>query len=116
MQQIKTQRNIGIDLLRAVSLLYIVSYWHMFNYTNPFPLYNNFLTDIITRTILAVLVLISGFYAARGYRIENFNIWVKRHDSFSYSLEKNILWYASRKDITINDTRSGCNNAIIDVF
>jgi peptidoglycan/LPS O-acetylase OafA/YrhL len=58
------KRNIGIDLFRSLSMLYIIGYWHLFNYTDSFPYYNNFITDIITRTLLSLLVLISGYYAS----------------------------------------------------
>lgn len=59
-------RDIGIDLIRSICMLYIVGYWHLFNYTNPFSIYNNIITQIITRTALATLVLFSGFFAAKG--------------------------------------------------
>jgi peptidoglycan/LPS O-acetylase OafA/YrhL len=51
----------SIDYLRAFSMLYIVGYWHLFDYssvslghTHPVPIY-------VTHTILALFVLVSGF-------------------------------------------------------
>ena len=56
------KRNIGIDLLRGLSILYIVGFWHLFNYTEAFPKYNNFLTYRFTLIILGTFVFISGYF------------------------------------------------------
>lgn len=71
-------RDFGIDLVRVIGILYIIGYWHIFNYTDPFPIYNNFVTDLITRIILAVLTLISGFYAASSYHGNTLNFYKKK--------------------------------------
>jgi peptidoglycan/LPS O-acetylase OafA/YrhL len=55
-------RNIGIDFLRGLSILYIVGFWHMFNYTTAFPEYNNILTYRFTLVILGTFVFISGYF------------------------------------------------------
>ena len=68
------KRDIGVDLLRALGMLYIIGYWHIFNYTNPFPIYKNIITELLIRTDLAVFVLMSGYYVAKGYSTENFSV------------------------------------------
>ncbi len=35
--EIKPQRNMAIDFIRAICILYIVGFWHLFNYTEAFP-------------------------------------------------------------------------------
>ena len=54
-------RIISIDYMRAICMLYIVAYWHLFNYTDYFPQYNNKLTYNLTLTILGLFIFISGF-------------------------------------------------------
>ncbi len=55
------KRNIGIDLLRGFSILYIVGYWHMLEYTRAVPHFNNFFTHSLVAVVLGVFVLISGY-------------------------------------------------------
>lgn len=55
-------RNIGIDLLRGLSLLYIVGYWHMFNYTDAFPEYYNSITQRAALIVLGTFVFLSGYF------------------------------------------------------
>ena len=52
---------VSIEYLRAFSMLYIVGFWHLFNYTNAFPSSKNLLTDEITNIVLGLFVVISGF-------------------------------------------------------
>ena len=59
-------RNIGIDLLRGLCIIYIVCFWHMLNYTNAVPNYNNIVTYRITWIILATFVFISGYFIGQG--------------------------------------------------
>ena len=56
-------RNLGLDALRVISILYIVGYWHLFNYTDAFPAYNNFVTLRIAKIFLGVFVLMSGYFS-----------------------------------------------------
>lgn len=56
-------RNLGLDALRVISILYIVGYWHLFNYTDAFPVYNNFVTLRIAKIFLGVFVLLSGYFS-----------------------------------------------------
>ena len=46
-------------------MLYIVGYWHLFNYTEAFPEYHNAFTSILTFIVLGLFVFISGFLAGR---------------------------------------------------
>jgi hypothetical protein len=41
MENQMVNRNIGIDFLRGISIVYIVGSWHMLNYTKAIPNYNN---------------------------------------------------------------------------
>lgn len=54
-------RDIGIDLLKGLSMLYIVGYWHLFNYTDAFPKYQNALTVRLTVIVLGAFTLVSGY-------------------------------------------------------
>jgi len=54
-----------IEYLRAFSMLYIVGYWHLFNYTEAFPGYHNVFTYRLTFVVLGLFVFISGFLIAR---------------------------------------------------
>jgi len=51
----------SIEYLRAFSMLYIVGYWHLFNYTDAFPDYRNSYTSKLTLIVLGLFVFISGF-------------------------------------------------------
>jgi peptidoglycan/LPS O-acetylase OafA/YrhL len=42
-------------------MLYIVGYWHLFNYTSAFPKYHNPLTVRVTVIVLALFTLVSGY-------------------------------------------------------
>lgn len=61
MNKLAKDRNIGIDLLRGLSVLYIVGFWHMFNYTQAFPDYNNSFTYRLALIILGAFVFVSGY-------------------------------------------------------
>ena len=60
-QSILKNRNNGLDLLRGMSILYIVGYWHLFNYTGAFCCYKNGITYRVTWIVLGIFVLISGY-------------------------------------------------------
>ena len=52
---------VSVQYLRAFSMLYIVGYWHLFNYTAAFEEFNNFFTYKLTLIVLGLFVFISGF-------------------------------------------------------
>ncbi|MFT7562114.1 MAG: peptidoglycan/LPS O-acetylase OafA/YrhL [Flavobacteriales bacterium] len=56
-----------IEYLRALSVLYIVGYWHLFTYTRYFREYFNPYTNVATLGVLALFVFISGFLLSRSY-------------------------------------------------
>ena len=62
MKIVEVKRNIGLDLLRALSILYIVGFWHLLNYTKAVPHYMNFTTLRVTNIVLGVFVLLSGYF------------------------------------------------------
>ena len=57
----KTARNPAIDVLRGISILWIVGFWHLFDYTEAFPSYQNKMTFRATEVALGVFVLLSGY-------------------------------------------------------
>ncbi len=50
-----------LDLLRAGCILYIIGFWHLFNYTYAFPAYENPVTYRLTVTVLGLFTLLSGY-------------------------------------------------------
>jgi peptidoglycan/LPS O-acetylase OafA/YrhL len=50
-----------VDVLRGLSVLYIVGFWHMMNYVDGFAGYSNAVTTRITVTILGLFVYMSGY-------------------------------------------------------
>lgn len=61
MEEAKNNRDLGIDFLRAVSVLYIVGFWHLLSYTKPVVNYDNLLTNSITIVALGTFVFVSGY-------------------------------------------------------
>jgi peptidoglycan/LPS O-acetylase OafA/YrhL len=50
-----------IDLLRASSILYIVGFWHLMNYSGAAPNYMNPVTIRLTEIALGIFVFLSGY-------------------------------------------------------
>jgi peptidoglycan/LPS O-acetylase OafA/YrhL len=59
-------RDPSIDWMRALSILYIVGFWHLHNYTTFVPWYRAAPFARLGVTGLALFVLISGFLAGRA--------------------------------------------------
>jgi surface polysaccharide O-acyltransferase-like enzyme len=58
-------RKAPIDVMRAVSMLYIVGFWHLLDYTKVATWHYNPVTYRLTVGALALFVLISGFLTGR---------------------------------------------------
>jgi len=58
-------RKVPIDVMRAVSMLYIVGFWHLLDYTKVVRLHYNPVTYRLTVGALSLFVLISGFLTGR---------------------------------------------------
>jgi peptidoglycan/LPS O-acetylase OafA/YrhL len=58
-------RNLAIDLMRGLCMLYIVGFWHLMNYTKAYPGYFNPVTTRVTVTVLGLFTLISGYLIGR---------------------------------------------------
>ena len=56
-----TNRLAFIDMLRGASILYIVGFWHLMEYTPAFPSYENPITLRVTVTVLGLFVFLSGW-------------------------------------------------------
>src|SRR5260221_1914641 len=59
------KRKAAIDVMRAVSMLYIVGFWHLLDYTKVATWHYNPVTYRLTVGALALFVLISGFLTGR---------------------------------------------------
>ena len=59
-------KNVAIDLMRGVSIFYIVGYWHLLDSTNYFPGFKNPFTHNLTVVALSIFVFLSGFLLAGG--------------------------------------------------
>ena len=58
-------RKVPIDAMRAVSMLYIVGFWHLLDYTKVVTWHYNPVTYRLTVGALSLFVLISGFLTGR---------------------------------------------------
>ena len=58
-------RRVPIDLMRAMSMLYIVGFWHLLDYTKVAGWHYNPVTYRLTVGALSLFVLISGFLTGR---------------------------------------------------
>jgi murein DD-endopeptidase MepM/ murein hydrolase activator NlpD len=63
------KRNLGIDLLRGLSILYIVGFWHLLGYTNAIPNYNN-IVIIRHGEYLSVYSNLEEVFVKRGDEVE----------------------------------------------
>src|SRR6266481_3367010 len=59
-------RKVPIDVMRAVSMLYIVGFWHLLDYTKVVTWHYNPVTYRLTVGALSLFVLISGFLTGRN--------------------------------------------------
>lgn len=62
---LSTTRRVPIDVMRAVSMLYIVGFWHLLDYTKVAGWHYNSVTYHLTIGALSLFVLISGFLTGR---------------------------------------------------
>ena len=59
----KPKINLTINLIRALSIMYIIGFWHLFNYTDAFFSYKNVITIRLTYIVLGVFYsAISGYF------------------------------------------------------
>jgi len=55
------ERMVYLDYVRSLSMMYVVGFWHLFNYTDAFPLYMNFATQKFTLIVLGTFIFVSGY-------------------------------------------------------
>lgn len=60
------KRNVGVDFLRVLCVVYIVCFWHLFNYVDFQFDYNNAITYRLTILVLGMFIFISGYYIGRS--------------------------------------------------
>jgi peptidoglycan/LPS O-acetylase OafA/YrhL len=65
MKETKT-RNAAVDTLRALSVLYIIGFWHLLEYAAPIPWRAHPVFDRLTMVVLSLFVLISGYLMGRS--------------------------------------------------
>ncbi|MBP1731785.1 MAG: acyltransferase 3 [Deltaproteobacteria bacterium] len=58
-------RSVGIDLVRAVSVIYIIGYWHLLGYSEHFVPLANGLTGRLTLVVLGLFVFVPGYLMGR---------------------------------------------------
>lgn len=75
-----SQKLVFIDYLRVFCILYVVGYWHIFDYTNTFSGYYNYFTKSITEIVLGLLVFIAGFLAGKSSKKsrKSYDFYMKR--------------------------------------
>ena len=61
----EARRYAALDIMRSACILYIVGFWHLFNYTHALPGSENAVTYRLTVVVLGLFVLISGFLIGR---------------------------------------------------
>ena len=83
----KKARNIGVELLRGCSILYIVGFWHMLDYTKAVPHYKNIVTYRLTWIVLGSFVFIAGYFCGRHF------IKVKTRSTLSFYLRRFMRIY-----------------------
>ncbi|SHF63736.1 Peptidoglycan/LPS O-acetylase OafA/YrhL, contains acyltransferase and SGNH-hydrolase domains [Kaistia soli DSM 19436] len=60
------RRNIAsLDLVRAASMAYLVGFWHLMNYVDGYPGYQNEVTTRFTVIVLATFTMLSGYLLGR---------------------------------------------------
>ncbi|MEB3321528.1 MAG: acyltransferase, partial [Synechococcaceae cyanobacterium] len=59
-------RSAAIDLLRALSILWIVGIWHLLGYTDAIADYKNDVTHRLTVVVLGLFMLIAGHLVGRA--------------------------------------------------
>lgn len=66
-----TPRNLTVDLLRTAALLYVVGFWHLFEYADALNTHKNAVTSLFTHVCLGLFVFISGFVLAQRYEFHS---------------------------------------------
>ena len=61
-------RDISIDIIRAISMIYVIAIWHLSNYTQTFSLEGTF-PYCITVAIMGTFMFVSGFLLKGKYNI-----------------------------------------------
>lgn len=81
-------RNLQIDIVRVLSVLYIVGFWHLIGYMNPeiCRILTNTYTSNIVNSVLGTFMFVSGFCLAK-YR---FTTW---HDAWSFYKKRLSRFY-----------------------
>ncbi len=64
-------RNLTVDLLRTFALLYIVGFWHLFEYAPALSFHKVPVTGLITKLCLGLFIFISGYLLAKRYRFSD---------------------------------------------
>lgn len=60
-----TDRDRALDTLRAGAILYIVGFWHLFDYVEPANLHKTAATELFTYGVLGLFCFISGYLLAK---------------------------------------------------
>ena len=67
----QSPRNRTVDLLRTAALLYIVGFWHLFEYAPALNGHKDSVTGLITKLCLGLFIFISGYLLAQRYQFSD---------------------------------------------
>jgi peptidoglycan/LPS O-acetylase OafA/YrhL len=70
-QQPATDRDRVLDTLRVGAILYIVGFWHLFDYIQPSRLHKTAVTELLTYGVLGLFCFISGYLLANRYELQS---------------------------------------------
>ena len=62
-----TERDPGIDWIRAICILYIVGFWHLLGYASAIPDHKNDVTSRLTLVVLALFLFVSAHLIRRSF-------------------------------------------------
>lgn len=68
------QRDSIVDLLRTSALLYIVGFWHLFEYSDALSFHKTPITGFVTKLCLGLFIFISGYLLGQRY---HFQCWAE---------------------------------------
>ncbi len=63
-----SKREIGIDLLKSIAILYIVGFWHLLDYAPVIKNFHTPLWHLVTWSMLALFVFISGYLSYNSFK------------------------------------------------
>ena len=94
-----------VDFLRGIAILYIVAFWHLFEYSPSLSFHKIPVTHLFTNCFLGLFVFISGFLLSLRYDINTFlsvkKFYIKRILRLypMYLISLTIFWIAQKIEL-----------------